>query len=455
MKIDTEYIESLLKSAEKSSDSEINEALDIAESMQGLTHRQVAALLFCKSNEHLERLFKIAGDIKKKIYDNRIVMFAPLYVSDYCVNRCSYCSYNAKHNFKRRKLTMDEVRSEVSILEEMGHKRIALEAGEDPANCSIEYILECMKTIYEMKTGNGEVRRINVNIAATTLENYKKLKDAGIGTYILFQETYDKRAYEKVHIAGPKRDYEYHLNAFDRCMEAGVDDVGGGVLFGLSDPYFEVIALMLHNEHLYNKFGAGFHTISVPRICRAEGAELEEFPYAVDDETFRKIVAVLRVAVPLTGMILSTRETGDMRKILLEIGISQLSAGSSTSVGGYSSLEQHNQFKVKDERAACSIIEDLIDDNYIPSFCTACYRSGRTGDRFMKLAKMGKIKDVCLPNALMTLKEYSKDYGDESFQLKTDKIIRENLEKITSPKIKTLTESNILKIETGKRDLFV
>ena len=455
MNIDIKYIGNLLKNAAKTNDKEINKALDIAESMQGLTHHQAAMLLFVKKKEHLSRLFNIARNIKKKIYDNRIVMFAPLYISDYCVNRCSYCSYNANHNFARKKLTMDEIRSEVAILEEMGHKRIALEAGEDPKNCSIDYVLECMQTIYAMKTGNGEVRRINVNIAGTTVENYKRLKSAGIGTYILFQETYHQPTYEKVHIAGPKRDFEYHLNSFDRCMEGGIDDVGGGVLFGLADPCFEVISLILHNEHLENKFGVGFHTISVPRICRAQGMELKEFEHAVDDETFRKIVAVIRLTVPFTGMILSTRETGEMRKILLETGISQLSAGSSTSVGGYASHEQHDQFQVRDERAAYSVIEELMDDGYIPSFCTACYRSGRTGDRFMKLAKQGKIKDVCLPNALMTLKEYSMDYGNVKFKAKADRLIEENLHKITSEKIKFLTKNNILQIEMGKRDLFV
>jgi 2-iminoacetate synthase len=379
-------------------------------------------------------------------------MFAPLYVSDYCVNRCAYCSYNCGHEFGRRRLTMDEVREEVKILEQMGHKRIALEAGEHENECPIDYVLECMHTIYDMKFENGAIRRINVNIAATTVENYRKLKDIGIGTYILFQETYHQPTYEKVHISGPKKDFAYHLTAFDRAHEAGIDDVGGGVLFGLADPYFEVLALMIHNEHLDERFGSGFHTISVPRLCPATGMSISEFPNLVDDAVFERIVAVIRLAVPFTGMILSTRENHEMRGKLLKLGISQISAGSSTEVGGYAKRARKEitnpQFFVNDERTALEIITELMDDGFIPSFCTACYRSGRTGDRFMALAKSGQIKNVCLPNALMTLTEYAEDYGDSVFKTKTTTAISHELPEITNEKMRQKTAESISKIRT-------
>jgi 2-iminoacetate synthase len=460
MFIDQTYIEHLLSEAKNVSDETIAEILDRAEQMEGLGHRDIAALLKSDNPAHLQRIFEIAGKIKQQIYGNRIVMFAPLYVSDYCVNRCSYCSYNCAHDFDRCKLTMAEIRNEVIELEKMGHKRIALEAGEHDALCPIDYILDCMRTIYDMKFENGAIRRINVNIAATTEENYRKLKEADIGTYILFQETYHQPTYEKVHIAGPKKDYQYHLNAFDRAMAAGIDDVGAGVLFGLADPYFEVLGLMIHNEHLEERFGVGFHTISVPRLCPAPGMNLTDFPNLVDDATFEKIVAIIRLAVPFTGMILSTREDHDMRAKLLKIGISQLSAGSSTEVGGYTKRARHMettpQFIVNDERGATEIISELMDDGYIPSFCTACYRSGRTGDRFMRLAKTGQIKNVCLPNALMTLCEYAQDYGDDSFRQKTAAAVTKMLTDIGNPKIKSMTEENIKKISTdGQRDFYV
>lgn len=459
MIIDQTYIEGLLETAKHTSDTEINRILDKAEALEGLTHTEIASLLQTGSKDHLERIYAIADAIKQHIYGNRIVMFAPLYVSDYCVNRCSYCSYNCAHQFGRRRLTMDEVRGEVQVLEQMGHKRIALEAGEDDNNCSIEYILECMRTIYDMKFQNGEIRRINVNIASTTVENYRRLKEVGIGTYILFQETYHRPTYEALHLSGPKRDYEYHLTAFDRAMEAGIDDVGAGVLFGLADPYFEVLGLMLHNEHLEKKFGVGFHTISVPRLCPANGMRIEDFPHLVDDETFAKIVAIIRLAVPFTGMILSTRENHHMRDKLLRLGISQLSAGSSTEVGGYTKRERQEaanpQFLVNDDRDALRIITELMDDGYIPSFCTACYRNGRTGDRFMSLAKSGQIKNVCLPNALMTLCEYAMDYGDDSFRERTAAAIEREVLGIQSEKMRALTRQNVEKIRQGGRDYFV
>jgi len=503
--IDREYIENLLEKAKFADEAGILASLDKAERGRTLEHSEIAALLKTKNPGHISRIFKIAGDIKKRIYGNRIVMFAPIYVSDYCVNRCAYCSFNHDHNFNRSKLTMEQLREEVKILEMMGHKRLALEAGESDKECSMDYILECIKTIYDMKFENGEIRRINVNIAATTTENYRKLKDAKIGTYILFQETYHEPTYNKVHISGPKKDFLWHLNAFDRAQEAGIEDVGGGVLFGLGDPYFDVMGLLLHNEHLEKKFNVGFHTISVPRLCPAAGMNINDFPNLVDDDTFAKIVAIIRIAVPFTGLILSTRENSIFRKKLLQLGISQISAGSNTEVGGYTKAavtqrvesislrsttegshaqaassrriesnslssttegsharknepdkKKQKQFLVNDERSAISIISELIDDGYIPSFCTACYRGGRTGDRFMSLAKSGEIGNVCLPNALMTLSEYSMDYGDDSFREKTAAMIANEIPHITNESIRQKTMENIEKIRSGAgRDFFV
>jgi len=502
--INHNYIKDLLEDAKFADDAGISQSLAKAKDGKPLSHKEIASLLKTNNPDHLSRIYEIAGSIKKRIYGNRIVMFAPLYVSDFCVNRCLYCSFNHLHNFKRSRLTMDELREEVKILEMMGHKRLALEAGENDSEASIDYILECIKTIYDMKFENGEIRRINVNIAATTTENYRKLKSAGIGTYILFQETYHESDYNQVHIAGPKKDFIWHLNAFDRASDAGIDDVGGGVLFGLSDPYFDAMGLLLHNEHLEKKYNTGFHTISVPRLCSAAGMNINDFPNLVDDETFKKIVACLRIAVPYTGMILSTRESSNLRKELLRLGISQVSAGSNTEVGGYaraassrriesnslsSTIEGSHtkaaatqrvesnslssttegshakrkqnektnpQFLVNDERSAISIIHELMDDGYIPSFCTACYRGGRTGDRFMSLAKSGEIGNVCLPNALMTLCEYSMDYGDDSFKQKAAAVIEKEIQHIENEEIRKKTIENVEKIRSGKeRDLFI
>ena len=458
--IDREYIEGLLESAKNSSDADVSRSLDKAQRFEGLNHREIAALLVNDNPEHLKRIFSIAGEIKRHIYGSRIVMFAPLYVSDYCVNRCAYCSFNRGHAFDRRKLTMDELREEVKILEKMGHKRLALEAGEHEGECPIDYILDCIKTIYEMKFERGEIRRVNVNIAATTTENYRKLQKAGIGTYILFQETYHEPTYDRVHLAGPKKDFAFHLTAFDRAHEAGIDDVGGGVLFGLYNPYFEVLGLMIHNEHLEEKFNVGFHTISIPRLCPAAGMNISDFPNLVDDATFAKIAAVIRIAVPFTGMILSTRESHEMRKKLLKLGISQISAGSNTEVGGYAKRDRNEaanpQFFVNDERSAISIISELMDDGYIPSFCTACYRGGRTGDRFMSLAKSGHIGNVCLPNALMTLCEYSMDYGDDDFRKRASAIIDSEINNIANGQIRQRAAENVEKIRSGAgRDFFV
>jgi len=461
--IDHEYIEALLNEGKFADNAFISLALDKADRGETLTHGEIAALLQTKNPKHIARIYEIAGNIKKRIYGNRIVMFAPLYVSDYCVNRCSYCSFNHAHNFTRRRLTMDEVREEVKLLEMMGHKRLAVEAGENDAECPIDYIIECIKTIYDMKFENGEIRRVNVNIAATTTENYRKLKSAGIGTYILFQETYHEQTYNRVHLSGPKKNFAWHLNAFDRAQDAGIDDVGGGVLFGLGNPYFDAMGLLLHNEHLEKKYNTGFHTISVPRLCPASGMNIDDFPNPVDDDTFTRIAACLRIAVPFTGMILSTRESRGMRKKLLHLGISQISAGSSTEVGGYvmqdknaGSGGQRSQFLVNDERSAVSIISELMEDGFIPSFCTACYRSGRTGDRFMSLAKSGQIGNVCLPNALMTLCEYSMDYGDDEFRRKSAAVIEKEISNINNEKIREKTIDNIEKIRSGgERDFFV
>ncbi len=450
--IDDGYIKELLQI--RATDAEIDEILDKAEAFEGLTHKEVAALINTTDEKHRKRIFDIAGKIKEHIYGDRIVMFAPLYISDYCVNRCKYCGFKCDNKFNRKKLTMDEVREEVRILESMGHKRLAVEAGEDPVNCPIEYVLECIKTIYDMKTGNGEIRRVNVNIAATTVENYKKLKDIGIGTYILFQETYNKEAYEQYHLAGPKSDYYYHTTAFDRAMEGGIDDVGGGVLFGLYDYKYEILGLMLHNEHLEEKFGCGFHTISVPRICSAEGVD-RSFPYAVSDEDFKRLVALIRIAVPFTGMIISTRESEEMRKELIMRGISQISGGSSVEVGGYAAREKGgSQFILNDSRTADDIIYWLMEQGLVPSFCTACYRSGRTGDRFMSICKSGNIKNVCLPNALLTLKEYALDYGDDRFKAKAKELTESKIPSIKSEKVKEKVKEYLKRMDEGERDLF-
>ncbi len=459
MKIDAAIIEKMLEGAKGTSSQALDAILDRAENLKGLEPEEVAALLTMESAGHIQRMFKIAGKIKEEIYGERVVMFAPLYVSDYCVNKCLYCGYKCDNKFNRKRLTMDEVRNEAAILEKMGHKRLALEAGEDPVNCPVDYILEVIHTLYDMKVDSGEIRRVNVNIAATTEENYEKLKDVGIGTYILFQETYHEPTYKKMHQAGPKSNFEYHLTAFDRAMRAGIDDVGGGVLFGLHEANFEVLGLMLHNQHLDRTYGAGFHTISVPRLCEAPGMDMSAYGAILTDEQFKRIVATIRLAVPYTGMIISTRESPEMRKELIKMGISQISGGSSVEVGGYTLRESYEeggeQFEVADRRSAIDIMRWLMDENLVPSFCTACYRKGRTGDRFMSLAKSGNIKNVCLPNALMTLCEYMMDYGDEAFREQAGALIEKNIPKIKSDKMRELTVDNIRKIKEGERDLYV
>lgn len=458
MFINHEYIYKILEETKNPSNEQIKEVLNRAKNREGLGYKDIAILLQAEDEKDLKEIYSLAGEIKKDIYGKRVVVFAPLYVSDYCVNNCVYCGYKRDNKFNRRRLTMDEVAQEVKILEQMGHKRLALELGEDPVNAPIDYVLECLDTIYKTQNNNGEIRRVNVNIAATTVENYKLLKEKGIGTYILFQETYHKPTYDKMHPKSLKGDYNYHLTAFDRAMEAGIDDVGAGVLFGLADPRFEVLGLMMHNAHLEEKFGVGFHTISVPRLQPANGVSLENYPHLLDDKMFKKIVAILRIAVPFTGLILSTRETPEMRKELLKYGVSQISAGSSTGVGGYKEREEGKevkQFKTNDERSPIEILKELLSDGYIPSYCTACYRKGRTGDRFMSLAKSGNIKYVCEPNALMTLLEFTLDYGDEELYKKSLEIIDKEVENIEREDIKSLTKESMEKMKKGQRDFYL
>lgn len=458
MFINHKYIEDLLLEAENPDKAEIDEILFKAAQAKGLSHLEVAKLLQMDDPEQTKKMYQVAGKIKQAIYGNRIVMFAPLYLSDHCVNNCVYCGYKKHNNFPRRRLSQSEISAEIKLLEQMGHKRIALEAGEDPVNCDINYILQSIDTIYHTESANGTIRRVNVNIAATSEENYRKLKAKNIGTYILFQETYHRPTYEKVHPNCLKGDYLNHLTAFDRAMQAGIDDVGGGVLFGLYDYRFEVLALMLHNQHLEGKFGAGFHTISVPRLKPAAGMDLRQFPYLVDDESFKKLVAIIRIAVPFTGIILSTRESAAMRKEVINYGVSQISAGSSTGVGGYKSKtsgESIEQFDISDHRTPLQVLKELISDGFIPSYCTACYRQGRTGDRFMRLAKSGQIQNVCGPNALMTLMEFVQDYGDAELKRLAQELIEAEVAKIERTGVQKLVLSNLAKIKAGQRDLYL
>lgn len=422
---------------------------------QGLTHREASLLLACEIPEKIEKMYQIAEEIKLAFYGNRIVIFAPLYLSNYCVNGCLYCPYHLKNKtIPRKKLTQEEVRQEVIALQDMGHKRLAIEAGEDPKNNPIEYILECIKTIYSVHHKNGDIRRVNVNIAATTVENYRKLKDAGIGTYILFQETYNKESYEYLHPTGPKHDYAYHTEAMDRAMEGGIDDVGLGVLFGLEGYKYEFAGLIMHAEHLEAVHGVGPHTISVPRVKKADDIDPDEFDNSIDDDTFAKITACIRLAVPYTGMIISTRESEEVRSKLLRLGISQVSGGSRTSVGGYTEAERPHdteQFDVSDQRSLDEVVKWLMDSGHIPSFCTACYREGRTGDRFMALCKNGQILNCCHPNALMTLTEYLEDYASEETKKVGYETIEKELQRIPKEKVRAIAESNIRDIKNSNR----
>lgn len=443
--------------ANKSNRELISSIIEKARQFKGLSHREAIVLLECDQDDLNEEIYSLAKEIKEKFYGNRIVMFAPLYLSNYCVNNCTYCPFHHKNKtIPRKKLTQDEIRREVIALQDMGHKRIALETGEDPVNNPIEYVLESINTIYNIKHKNGAIRRVNVNIAATTVENYAKLKEAGIGTYILFQETYHKKTYEKLHPSGPKSNYAYHTEAMDRAMDGGIDDVGIGVLFGLELYRYELVGLLMHAEHLEAAKGVGPHTISVPRIRPAEDINLDEFTNAISDEIFEKIVAILRVAVPYTGIIVSTRESQKVRERVLQLGVSQLSGGSRTDVGGYevhkNDQDESAQFDVEDTRTLDEVVNWLLTLDHIPSFCTACYREGRTGDRFMKLVKSGQIANCCQPNALMTLKEYLEDYASEDTKQKGLALIEKEIERVTNPKIKEKAIANLKSIETGSRD---
>ena len=435
----------------------IDSIIEKARQRKGLEHREASVLLACENPEKIKEIYDLAEQIKKDFYGDRIVMFAPLYLSNYCVNGCVYCPYHVKNkHICRKKLSQEEVKAEVIALQDMGHKRLALEAGEDPVNNPIEYILECINTIYSIKHKNGAIRRVNVNIAATTVENYKKLKDAGIGTYILFQETYHKESYEELHPTGPKHNYAYHTEAMDRAMQGGIDDVGLGVLFGLELYRYEFAGLLMHAEHLEAVHGVGPHTISVPRLKRADDIDPDTFDNGIDDETFAKICALIRISVPYTGMIISTRESQSVREKVIRLGVSQISGASKTSVGGYAEPEDEEensaQFDVSDNRTLDEVVNWLMKLGYIPSFCTACYREGRTGDRFMSLCKSGQIQNCCHPNALMTLKEYLTDYACEETRKIGEELIQKELLKIPNEKVRKIATEYIAQIENGKRD---
>ncbi len=453
--IDKEYIHRVLQAGKNPSMEEIKAILEKAKKREKLNHHDIAVLLNAHEKEQIEEIYDIAGKLKEEIYGKRVVIFAPLYISNFCVNNCEYCGYRRDNKFKRLKLTQEEIKHQAINLEKLGHKRLALEVGEAPIETPIEYVLESIKTIYD----NSSIRRINVNIAATSVEEYKMLHEVGIGTYILFQETYDRPTFKKVHPKSLKGDYDYHLSAFDRAFEAGIEDVGAGVLFGLYKYKNEVLGLIIHNEYLEEKYGVGFHTISVPRLKKAEGMNLEDFPHLITDEQFKRLVTILRLAVPYVGIILSTRETKEIRQELIDHGISQVSAGSKTDVGGYHDEDEEediapHQFELSDERSVLDITKDLIEHEYIPSYCTACYRKGRTGDRFMRLAKSGEIGSICEPNALMTLTEYLMDYADEELKEKGLKFVLSHAETIKNQKVKDLLKTNIFRIINGDRDLF-
>ena len=453
-------IKDTLKFADENKDNFelIDKIIEKAKLRKGLDHREASVLLACENKEKLDEIFALAQQIKKDFYGDRIVMFAPLYLSNYCVNGCVYCPYHAKNkHICRKKLTQEEVKNEVIALQDMGHKRLAIESGEDPVNNPIEYILDCIKTIYSIKHKNGAIRRVNVNIAATTVDNYRKLKEAGIGTYILFQETYNKESYEVLHPTGPKHNYAYHTEAMDRAMEGGIDDVGIGVLFGLELYRYELAGILMHAEHLEAVHGVGPHTISVPRIRRADDIDPDVFDNGIDDETFAKIVAIIRIAVPYTGMIISTRESQSVREKVLGLGVSQISGASRTSVGGYVEPEEEDensaQFDVSDKRSLDEVVRWLMELGYIPSFCTACYREGRTGDRFMSLCKNGQIQNCCHPNALMTLEEYLMDYASEETKEIGERLIEKELLKIPNEKVRKIATEHIADIaNNNKRD---
>ena len=452
-----EILDTLAYAEENKNNHElIDEIMAKARLHKGLTHREASVLLACEDPEKIEEMYRLAEEIKMAYYGNRIVIFAPLYLSNYCINGCVYCPYHRQNKtIPRKKLTQAEIEKEVIALQDMGHKRLAIESGEDPKNNPIEYILESINTIYNIKHKNGAIRRVNVNIAATTVENYKKLHDAGIGTYILFQETYHKESYLELHPSGPKHDYNYHTEAMDRAMQGGIDDVGLGVLFGLDKYRYEFAGLLMHAEHLEAAHGVGPHTISVPRLKRADDINPDDFDNGIDDDTFAKICALIRISVPYTGMIISTRESQEVREKVIRLGVSQISGGSRTSVGGYSEEERPHdteQFDVSDQRTLDEVIKWLMEGGYVPSFCTACYREGRTGDRFMSLCKSGKILNCCHPNALMTLKEYLVDYASPETLALGNELIEKELQRVPREKTREIAAKNLKEIENGKRD---
>lgn len=452
-----EILETLAYADEnKANEALIDSILEKARLRKGLSHREASVLLACQMEEKNQEIYKLAEQIKKDFYGNRIVMFAPLYLSNYCVNGCTYCPYHLKNkHIARKQLTQEEIRKEVIALQDMGHKRLALEAGEDPVRNTMEYYLDSINTIYSIKHKNGAIRRVNINIAATTVDNYRLLKEAGIGTYILFQETYHKESYLTLHPTGPKHDYNYHTEAMDRAMEGGVDDVGIGVLFGLDKYRYEFAGLLMHAEHLEAAFGVGPHTISVPRLRHADDINADEFDNGIDDDTFAKIVACIRIAVPYTGMIISTRESQKCRERILHLGVSQISGGSRTSVGGYCEPEpddaKSEQFDVSDTRTLDEVVRWLMEMDYIPSFCTACYREGRTGDRFMSLCKSGQIQNCCHPNALMTLKEYLMDYASPETKAIGDRLIAKEVGNVPNEKARAVVLENLRLIEQNNR----
>lgn len=456
---DDEINSLIAKGKELVSDKElVREIIEKSKSAEGLTPEETAVLLNLEDKELIEEMFKAARQVKEKLYGKRLVVFAPLYVSNYCVNNCTYCGYkHCNDELKRKKLNKEQLIEEVKVLESLGHKRIALEAGEDQVNAPLDYILDCIKSIYSIKFDNGSIRRINVNIAATTVENYKRLKDAEIGTYILFQETYHKPTYERLHVSGPKHNYNYHTTAMHRAREAGIDDIGMGVLYGLYDYKYETLAMLMHAMDLEETTGVGPHTLSVPRIRPAENVSLENYPYLVDDEDFKKIVAILRLAVPYAGLILSTREEPGLRDEIIALGVSQVSTGSCTGVGGYSEAysdpEEKPQFEVGDHRSPVEMIESLMEAGYIPSYCTACYREGRTGERFMDIVKSGELYKICEANALITLKEFIDDYGTDRTREIGDKLIKKSIDEIDNESFRKSVEEKINKISNGTRDL--
>lgn len=456
---DDEINSLIAKGKELVSDKElVREIIEKSKSAEGLTPEETAVLLNLEDKELIEEMFKAARQVKEKLYGKRLVVFAPLYVSNYCVNNCTYCGYkHCNDELKRKKLNKEQLIEEVKVLESLGHKRIALEAGEDPVNAPLDYILDCIKSIYSIKFDNGSIRRINVNIAATTVEDYKRLKDAEIGTYILFQETYHKPTYERLHVSGPKHNYNYHTTAMHRAREAGIDDIGMGVLYGLYDYKYETLAMLMHAMDLEETTGVGPHTLSVPRIRPAENVSLENYPYLVDDEDFKKIVAILRLAVPYAGLILSTREEPGLRDEIIALGVSQVSTGSCTGVGGYSESyvdpEEKPQFEVEDHRSPVEMIESLMEAGYIPSYCTACYREGRTGERFMEIVKSGELYKICEANALITLKEFIDDYGTDRTREIGDKLINKSIDEIDNESFRKSVEEKINKISKGTRDL--